>query len=597
MSARVFSDRTISAPAHHGNRLRRRGLHERSASLTGRLATAMLFVATLIIDLGCDADFVQGAVGKPVVHSEAPAPIDDENDLAHYVAQCEAVLGPIPEISCDPGSPAPGTHVTRIPVMVDGVPLGFGDAEDDALLAARTADGEYTCDFPSIGGDFSCAVGSTLVQYQDEQNPNVQWVGLCRGLPVDTVGYDRFIGNGLIGANVKTGEMCFFFAANPTPDAPYALPRLTSDVAEGSDLAPWLPPRDMPGSCLSCHPNNDPWVMTPWLGPEYMRQILENPAYPLRLPPGIVVDDLLAARFVEPTPMRLRALLPTPLPEGRTAWTEEEIFGDDGEVLLRQYRAVGSSYVANEAAGLVKPRTGIRPDSWSVDFRKRLMLNPMESSCSNGCHALANENFERIAIDSLGSKYAGKYLTDMMSNDAMPGFNWMPPVFGPADVWRRMFASVAAPSIAAITECPLPKRLDVEPDVEIDCDEGAGGKVVISWEYVNDYGDVPGRDDVRFDVAVGTGIDDGMRRGVSRDSEVEGVAMTADDDGAAVVHDVTADAGNGSQYRIELPFVGSQRTWTIDVQPKRYCFEEPDRRPYAYAVPEQIEVDIAAACD
>ena len=35
--------------------------------------------------------------GEPIYRSSVPAPIDDQNDLKSYVAQCEAVLGPIPE--------------------------------------------------------------------------------------------------------------------------------------------------------------------------------------------------------------------------------------------------------------------------------------------------------------------------------------------------------------------------------------------------------------------------------------------------------------------------------------------------------------------
>lgn len=152
-----------------------------------------------------------GCTDEPILRTSPlgpPAPVDDGNQLPAYVAQCESVLGPVPEISCDPARPAPGTRVTRIPVFVDGRLLGFRTpvpAADQAILARRAAAQDYTCDFPSLGGDFPCSVGSTLVHYQSPDNPNVQWVGLCRGIPTDNPGYDRFVGNGLIGANVKTG--------------------------------------------------------------------------------------------------------------------------------------------------------------------------------------------------------------------------------------------------------------------------------------------------------------------------------------------------------------------------------------------------------
>src|SRR5262249_10913932 len=129
--------------------------------------------------------------------TNAPAPVDDGNDLSAYVKQCEAVLGKIPAISCDPAHPAPGTKVSKIPMFVNGRLLAFTGAtsdEEQQLLAERRAANQYTCDFPSTGGQFECTVGSTLVEYQSPDNPNVQWVGLCRGVGHDNPGYDRFIG-------------------------------------------------------------------------------------------------------------------------------------------------------------------------------------------------------------------------------------------------------------------------------------------------------------------------------------------------------------------------------------------------------------------
>lgn len=553
-------------------------------------------VVALAPTSGCDQTAAEGEFGAPEYRAEQPAPVDDGNDLVKYVAQCEAVLGKIPQISCDPAAPTPGTKVTRIPVLFNGLPLGFADTpEDDEILAQRAADEHYTCDFPSIGGDFSCTVGSTLVQYEDPNNPNVQWVGLCRGVGRDNPGYDRFIGNGLIGANSQTGEMCFFFGKNPTPEAPYELPHLTSAAESAEALAPWVAPRDMPGSCLSCHPNNDPWILTPWLQPSYMQSLLTDSAYPLHLPDGVAIDDLMAARHVRQTPPQLKTLLPQPLPAGRTGWTEEEIFGEAGEVLLRQYRAVGSSYVDNEARGLVDARTGIRPDSWSVNFRERLMLQPIGASCSNGCHALANENFERLAHDSLGEKYATKYITAMMDTASVPGFAWMPPLKGSLSNWRAMFEA-GEPAVPAITECPLPKQVDTTPTIAVACDEGAGGRVDISWRYDNDFGDVPGRDDIRFDIALGADALAPADRGVSPTSDREGVRMEATDAGTTVLRDVAAAPDAAGHYRISVPFTGVPQGLVIDLQPKRFCFEEPDRRPFAYAPPHRVEVDLAGEC-
>jgi hypothetical protein len=529
--------------------------------------------------LGCDPG---QTLWSDVPQSEIapPAPVDDQNQLPSYVAQCEAVLGPVPEISCDPADPAPGTNVTKIPVLVGGRLLGFdgqGSAEDEALLAKRASEGRYECDFPSIGGDFACTVGSTLVQYQSPDNPNVQWVGLCRGVGRDNPGYDRFIGNGLIGANVKTGEMCFFFGLNPEPDAAYELPRLTSD-ASSEALSPWVAPKEMPGSCLSCHPNNDPWIFTPWLMPPYMREVLSRPEYGLELPDGVALDDVLAARHIAPTPATLQTMLPPPLPDGRTAWTEEEILDDNGAVLRRQYRAVGSSYVHNEALGQVKPRTGLQPESWKINFRDRLKLQPSETMCSAPCHSTGNEHWHALAMDSIAAE---KYSQYMVPDETLRELTWMP---GAPD--GGSVGDTDSYTVDAISECPIPRQVAEPPRAMARCDE-QGASVELLWLYPNTFGDVPGRDDIRFDVAI-TAQEEPL--GISPQSPLEGVPIEEAAD-RTVVRDV-APSEEGA-YRIAIPSPQAAGTVHVHVQPKRYCFEEPDRRPFAHAPPARITVELA----
>lgn len=551
---------------------------------------ALLVVAATA--LGCEPNV--DAHNDAIYLSESPAPVDDRNQLSQYVAQCEAVLGEIPEISCDPSNPAPGTRVTRIPVLVDGYLLGFGGDLDEEMLAERAANDDYVCDFPSIGGDFPCSVGSTLVQYRSEDNPNVQWVGLCRGAPGDHPDYNRFIGNGLIGANSVTGEMCFFFGGNEDPDQAYGLPKLTSDVKSEDELSPWLPPKEMPGSCLSCHPNNDPWVMTPWLQPSYMAQVLTHDDYPLRLPEGVAFEELFAARFVQQTDIRMKSMLPEPLPPGRTAWTEEEIIAEDGSVLRRQYRAVGSSYVANEAAGTVKNRSGVKDPAWEINFRERLRLHSPETNCAQGCHATANAHFENMGLDSLGEKFAAPYLSETMRDPGAPGWSWMPPGSGDPSHWMAAFEAGDA-SIPAITECPIPKRIEGDVSVGARCErttDGAETVVELAWTYVNDYGGVPGRDDVRFDVALTVDPDSEFLGRI--EGSPEGAPMDGVSDEVVLVRDVGPTEQGESSYRLEVSVPGDGVV-RAEVQPKRYCFEEPDRRPFAYAQPSVVEV--TAQCD
>jgi hypothetical protein len=103
---------------------------------------------------------------------------------------------------------------------------------------------------------------------------------------------------------------------------------------------------------------------------------------------------------------------------------------------------------------------------------------------------------------------------------------------------------------------------------------------------------VPDRDDVRFDVAFGPADAAPPLRGASATSAREGARME-DGRGGIVLRDVAPVEGT---YEVTLPLQRSQERLRIDLQPKRFCFEEPDRRPFAYAPPHRVDVDIAAEC-
>jgi len=136
----------------------------------------------------------------------------------------------------------------------------------------------------------------------------------------------------------------------------------------------------------------------------------------------------------------------------------------------------------------------------------------------------------------------------------------------------REMVEAETPSVAAITECPLPKPLT---HAKL---ERLPGYVELAWTYTNDYGEVPGRDDIRFDVAFSISRPMG-NIGVSDTWDLEGVPMAPSDD-VEVLRDVGPDS-DGATYVVRLP----PEVTSVKLQPKRFCFEEPDRRPFAYAPP------------
>jgi hypothetical protein len=132
--------------------------------------------------------------------------------------------------------------------------------------------------------------------------------------------------------------------------------------------------------------------------------------------------------------------------------------------------------------------------------------------------------------------------------------------------------AAARPSIPAITECPIPRPLDTAQLVRRE------GYVELTWTYANDYGGVPDRDDIRFDVAFSTTTLT-SHVGVSDAGATEGVRMDSSAQ-VEVLRDVRS-GDDGATYVVRLP----GEVMSVKLQPKRYCFEEPDRRPFAYAPP------------
>jgi hypothetical protein len=98
---------------------------------------------------------------------------------------------------------------------------------------------------------------------------------------------------------------------------------------------------------------------------------------------------------------------------------------------------------------------------------------------------------------------------------------------------------------------------------------------------------------VRFDVAaVAEEARTAAERGLGAGGRLEGARLAdapadSDGDGSTVLRDLAA--ADGTSYRFQVR-TGPDGPRTVLLQPKRYCFEEPWRRPFAYAPPRVIDV-------
>lgn len=197
---------------------------------------------------------------------DPPAPTATPT-LASYTADCEAALGPIPDIDCDRSVEVEVT-VTDPETGDVRVVRGPEDLEDG------------TCDAPSwISG---CNVGSRVGSGRNAQGAVFHWI--CRKNGPDTPDglYDDIA---LLGQDPLSGATCFWGAPADGARRPGVLPRPGSADDDGY----WA---DLPAladlRCRDCH-DNDPVLVTPWIRPSGV--IDSDPTAPF---------ELLGAELLDP---------------------------------------------------------------------------------------------------------------------------------------------------------------------------------------------------------------------------------------------------------------------------------------------------------
>jgi hypothetical protein len=335
----------------------------------------------------------------------------------------------------------------------------------------------------------------------------VDWIFLCHchsGLHEKTDPFDFITA---IGSNRNTGETCFFghdqakFDGEEVP-VPGGYPGDAMSRQEAAAF--WNTPSH--NTCLSCHTANKPWAITPHVNQS-------------RLGGDGTMD------FIPEVPKSKRV---------RPGWG---------------FRVIGTVH------NLVMPRPqAIVPknDDGTAD-----------RSCTR-CHVVTDqESFFRLSRIAVGyhediPKYAERSAGMPLNKDP-----WMPPVRASDEDARkareavdRIGRALADPSWRLeshdiLTPCPAPGSL---PKGDVRVLEGSGPRE-IRWTYRNDYGSVPARDDIRFEVSV-----------------------VGDDGTSCRYRDVAPQSLGSDQWVFHHPDRAGTH-YTYRLTPYRYCF---DRTAYRY---------------
>lgn len=534
------------------------------------------------------------------------------NVVTRFGDEARAVFGPIPEGDCA----AP--EARTIPVEVEGHvvdlvpnpgkpshPLEF-EHRDIAGKVVKWTEHVSQCDKPSLAGEVTyCGLNSRLNRVV---RGNVEWLFLCRksstSLEVSPTPYwqranPKFARLGTIGFNRRTGEIVFFDGRKDRAEFDWSEPfvppggRSYADRA-GRAAAEALYDPTFEIQCFACHDNKNAYVIDPHIQHARVGHLAG-------------VEDPIAVAF------SLGDYLP------QTPREEDAPF-----------RVIGSGYTSTYAVELGRAKTVRDPSG----------------NCTE-CHTLTTQvTGQRFAPDAVGrepsiSRPSWAQTLELLDEQYMfariaahrtdwalrsgPGkiHPWMVPEHGndlaeqPREIsaadWQKLsdcLWGAGGPECGyrpLYTACPAPGAElggddfgPIGPAVEVlsppGYDSAADRVLRIRWRYLNSYGGVPRRDDVRFNVAIKeAAIPMATRPPAEPDYpdmyEAQGLTFTpvlgeiGSSGSARLIRNVSyaghkrwtepTPSTEPREFRIDLPATCNRR-YLVRILPKRFCFDQSD---------------------
>lgn len=546
------------------------------------------------------------------------APASKAGDrVTRYGDEARAVFGPIPDGDCL----APGA--VSMPLEVDGnlvdlrpnpdkagEPLEFQHRDPTGKIVRWTTS-IPRCDKPSLAGTVAfCGLNSRLSRVV---RGNVEWLFFCRKSSADkevvanpywSKSDPRFAVYGVVGYNKASGEIVFFDGRKDLTAFDWSRPfvppggRSYADIT-GRIAASQLYDPTFQVPCHSCHDNKSPYAVAPHAGLARVGYFLGE-------------DDPAARAF------SLGAFLPE--------WPRRE---------TAPFRIIGSAYTSTYSGDIARARTVRDPTG----------------SCT-GCHTLTTQTTgRRIAADAVGrapvistpnwaetleladekaryervAAHRTAFAAGMLHPWMVPGYgnemaSLMPPLSAPD--WERLSDCLWGAGgsecgyRSLYTACPQPESPEdgsAVLDLAIKVLPSASGddrRLEVRWRYLNSHGEVPSRDDVRFDMAIAsrpsvTGAAPSHTVDLLGRQDVDGEpgsAVGGTPTQRRVIQDISYKGHSRwtepspslvpRLYEVVLPATCG-RSYRVRLLPKRFCF---DQSGLAYGTREHIlQADLACS--
>ncbi|CAN7626845.1 hypothetical protein LJR255_004729 [Pararhizobium sp. LjRoot255] len=543
------------------------------------------------------------------------------NAVTQFGDEARAVFGPIPEGDCA------GDTAKTIPLEVEGNIVDLkpnpGKAGSPLEFEHRNADGTLVkwtrtlaqCDKPSLAGNVTyCGMNSRLNRLV---KGNVEWLTFCRkstshpGIepePYWRKSNPKFARLGTIGFNRETGEIVFFDGRKDRAEFDWSqrfVPPGGNSYSDhnGRARAEALYDPTFQVQCSACHDNKNASVVAPHIG-------LARVGY------------RAGSQGQEAAAFSLGNYLP------ETSRNEQ-----------RPFRVIGSGYTSTYGAELRQARTVRDPTGNCTECHT---LTTQVTGQRLAPDAVAQEPFIadptwaqllQVRAERMKLKEINSHRTNWaLRSGAGKIHPWMLPYHGndlssaapeisSAD-WRKLSNCLWGAGAAECgyrplyTACPAPGSVaqgDGSGPANVSTavlplpagEIGAERLLRVSWRYLNSYGAVPQRDDVRFNMAVKTAaIPQSGRAPLASDypglDEARGENFTTVDgetgtSGTAMLIRNASYFGHAKfteptpstvlrEFRIDLPAQCGRR-YLVRLLPKRLCFDQSDT---AYAEKGQL---------
>jgi hypothetical protein len=561
---------------------------------------------TVDLDQGSFAETVQKWNGT-ILWEPASASGDT---ITRFGDETRAVFGPIPDGDCTDGA------AKTIPLQIDGNivdlkpnpgkpnhPLEFEHRDIEGKIVKWTS-GIAQCDKPSLTGSATyCGLNSRLNRVE---NGNVEWLFLCRksspSLEVEPIPYwqrsnPKFALFGVIGFNRSSGEIVFFDGRKDRSEFDWSqkfVPpggRSYTD-SQGRAEAEALYDPTFQVECSGCHDNKSAYIINPNIQQARVGYFAGK-------------QDSIGSSF------SLGNFLPAPA-RGRST----------------PFRIVGSGYTATHRVNLERAMTVRDPTGnctechtlttqttgqrFSADAVAR---DPVISEPDRAQFLrLQAERRKLLEIDSHRTEWASRsgagkihpWMVPIDGND----LSSLPPEISASDwsvlsnclwgaggsecAYAPLYTPCPAPEAAAQGDNSKPGDLSIAV-VRPPGTEAIADRVVrLSWRYLNSYGNVPQRDDVRFNVAVksteiptsGAAPSPLDYPGLTETTDKNFVAIdgeTGTSGSATLIRNVSyfghskftdpVPSKDMRAFRLDLP-AKCNRRYLVRIMPKRFCFDQ-----------------------